>query len=275
MKTAGLVSATALCMGAAFFAFWCFQAQAKGPLQQIKNFQIYYAEPTAEALAALRKTGMAIVEPQLYTPEQVAELKEAGTLPAAYLSVMESPTWNEARTKRLQPGDYLLQGGQRTHFAAWDSYLMDPRQPSYRRVLLDELGAAVEKGFPAVMLDTVGDIDESVKDPALREELQRAYVTLLREMQSRFPGLYLIQNRGFGSLPAASPYLQGFLWEDWRGDWRQDGWLAKQVELVRRYERRGLAVFAVSSRSEPKGAREAGKLRFIHLETPSGYDKLN
>ncbi|MGF7030032.1 hypothetical protein J2T17_000937 [Paenibacillus mucilaginosus] len=274
MKTAGLASAAALCVGAVIFVLCTLQAQAKGPLQHIQSFAVYYAEPSEQALAALKKTGLAIIEPQMYTPQQVAGLQEAGTLPAAYLSVMESPSWNETRMGRLQPGDYLLQGGERTHFAAWDSYLMDLRQASYRQVLLDEIGAAAEKGFTAVFLDTVGDIDEYVQEPALREEQRRSYVAFLREVKARFPGVFLIQNRGFDSLTASAPYLQGFLWEDWRGEWRQDEWSAKQVELVRRYQRKGLAVFAVSSRSEPKDAREAGRLRFVHLETPSGYDTL-
>ncbi|MCZ8519007.1 MULTISPECIES: endo alpha-1,4 polygalactosaminidase [Paenibacillus] len=274
MKFKGLAAVTALCVGTAFFQLWNGLAQAKGPLQQIKTYQIYYAEPTASALASLRKYGMAVIEPQHYTSVQIAALKKAGTLPAAYLSVMESPAWNRIRMDQLKPGHFLLRNGARVHFKAWDSYLMDLRQPAYRKVLLDEIGLMVDKGFPVLFLDTVGDIDEYIPDRLTREQMRKAYVTFLGEIHTRFAGLSLIQNRAFDSLPLAAPYIQGFLWEDWRGEWRQDEWTAKRVELVRQYQSKGLAVFAVSSRSKAGDAKEAAKLQFIHLETSSSYDKM-
>ncbi|WP_222429847.1 endo alpha-1,4 polygalactosaminidase [Paenibacillus cremeus] len=241
-------------------------------LASVKSFMIYYGHPTAETMSRLKQTDLAIIEPQQYTKEQIDELRSAGTFVIAYISVMESPTWNLWRTNRLKPDHYWMENGQRLHFTAWDSYLMDLRKEEYRELLLHEIERmAVAKGSQGLLLDTVGDIDDYIEQPFLREDLRAAYRRFLMEVSSRFGTLTLIQNRGFESLNVAAPYLHGFLWEDWRAGWQTNDWMLQRVRRLLSAKRSGLQVFTVSTAAESDSGKEAEALQFIHHYAPDGY----
>ncbi|MCZ8514664.1 endo alpha-1,4 polygalactosaminidase [Paenibacillus filicis] len=272
MTKAGWTVIGMIMAGMAFFGVHILKIQARGALQQVKNYTIYYGSPTIDAMAKLKKTDLAVIEPQLYTKQQIEELKSAGTRTIAYISVMEAPAWNGWRSSRLQPDDYLLVHGRKVHLALWDAYVMDLRQISYRQLLLQEIKeSAVDKGFDGVFLDTVGDIDEQISDASVRQSMQEAYGSWLRQVRERYVTLLLIQNRGFDSLEAAAPFIQGFLWEDWRSGWFKDAWSRIRVARLQKEQKKGLRVFAVSSNGDSNNATEARKLGFIHLDAPKGY----
>ncbi|WP_281888876.1 endo alpha-1,4 polygalactosaminidase [Paenibacillus sp. YYML68] len=275
-KRTRIAAAAVLCVGTVLFMlpFWKVK---KGPLHEVKSFQIYYGPPSERTMAELTKAQLAVIEPQSYTASQVEQLKLAGTMPAAYISVMETPAWNRWRLERLQDAHYLIQHGRKVHIPQWDAYLMDLRRPEYRELLLEEIGAsAANKGFGVVFLDTVGDIDEYVVDPGLQQQLRDGYRELLRSIRERFGTMLVIQNRGFDSLSAASGYIHGFLWEDWQRGWKDSEWVSQRVDRLRREQRKGVAVFSVSIAPPGKeGAKEAAKLKYVHWDSPYGYDKLH
>jgi len=247
----------------------------KNPLAQVKTYQIYYGPIEADERVALQKSDLVIVEPRHCTRETVRTLKQAKTLVYGYVSVMETPVWNEDRFRCLQPEDYLLIDGQRRFFPEWDSYLMNLQNPSYQKLLLEEIHQQViQKGMDGIFLDTVGDIDEYVPEENRRRALQNAYRSFLQKTLELDPRLSIIQNRGFDTLPWAREYIDGLLWEDWRGDLLHDEWVVQRLKLLEKYKRRRLKVLTVSASVHPVHKQAATRLGFVHLSAPLGYAAL-
>ncbi|WJH35020.1 endo alpha-1,4 polygalactosaminidase [Paenibacillus sp. CC-CFT747] len=272
LKTALLISSllAALALGEG-------KTYGSGPFQQVNSYTIYYGEATPERMAQLKRKNLVIIEPHQFTAGQIQEIRKAGTLVIGYLSVMESPVWNQARMTKLQAGDYLLNNGQRIRFAEWNSYLMDLRSRHYRTVLLEEIRSSIAgKGLDGIFLDTVGDMDDRLTDQKVQTEIRQAYRGFLQETSAKFPALTLIQNRGFDTLPYSLPYLDGFLWEDWRSTWKQNVWMKQRVQQLQLAQQGGLKVFSVSTRKDAGAAKAASQLNYVHLDAAGGYlNKIN
>lgn len=240
-----------------------------------KPFYIYYGPGTAEASAALRRENLVIVEPRQWTKDGLAGLQAGGTRVYGYWSVMETPVWNEERIRRLSAQDYWTSDGARTHFETWNSDLMDIRSPSYRMVLLQELEQMLSmRSLDGLLLDTVGDIEEYLP-AAVQPEAIRAYRALLAVVRSRYPGLRLVQNRGFTALEPCSGLLDGLLWEDWRAEWTSQTWAKSRIDRVRRWmkERKG-TVYACSAPGDSRNGQAAQRLGFLHRDLDPEYVAL-
>jgi hypothetical protein len=275
MKPLRMTAAMFTAMGISLFGSSLPPVQAAASFQQVTNFTIFYGEPSEQDLDRLKKKDLVIIEPQLYSKEQIAAIRSTGTTVIGYISVMESPTWNSLRMDKLEPDDYLLLQGKRVHFQQWDSYLMDLRQVHYRELLVEEIGSSItEKGLNGVFLDTIGDMDDHIKDTTVQTENREAYLEFLQKVTKQYPELLLIQNRGFDCLDYASPYIHGLLWEDWRGSWQQNPWIQTRVERLRQEQKKGLKIFSVSAGKELSHGQEARKLEFIHTDSPHGYNTM-
>jgi polysaccharide biosynthesis protein PelA len=241
-----------------------------------KPFFIYYGLGTPEAYDRLRHESLVILELRQWEPSALASLREGKTKIYGYLPVMESPAWNEQRIQRLTDEDYWLQDEQRVRFHNWDSFLMDLRSPSYRRLLLEEW-EEMQAGWPldGIFLDTVGDIEEYISE-SLQTEVSRAYRAFLSVAATRYPSLQLIQNRGFSQLETCSSLLDAILWEDWRADWtRDDLYASRWINQLRKLQReRNLTVYATSSTASPENQKSANKLGFLHRYMDPGYQLL-
>lgn len=266
---------TAIFVSIALFSFlFKQQAQATGPFQHVKKYSLYYGNPTVQAIAKLKKKDLIIIEPQLYTREQIQDIQSNGTIVIGYLSVMESPTWNKLRMEELRSQDYFLQNGERMHFPKWDSYLMDLRQDHYRELLLSEIGISIaNKGFQGIFLDTVGDIDDYIKDAAAQTQTREAYTTFLQQVKTSYPELSIIQNRGFDTLDYSAAYIDALLWEDWRANWKKDAWTKVRVKRLQEEQKKGMTIFSITLNKESSPGREARKLNFLHMNAPDGYTK--
>ncbi|WP_314002275.1 endo alpha-1,4 polygalactosaminidase [uncultured Paenibacillus sp.] len=239
----------------------------------IDRYMIYYGAVDHSIVQNLKKYDLVIVEPQHWTTERVRQLQAAGTRVVGYVSVMEWPTWNVERGKGLRSADYLLRDGQRVYFSEWDSYLMDVREPHYRQLLVDEIeGQIANKGMDGLFLDTVGDIEDHIQHTLLRNEMIHGYLALLADIRSRYPRLWLLQNRGFHFISLAARYLDGFLWEDWQDSKVSEAWVRQQIQALQPLKKAGLLLFAVScgpgASKEGKAARRHG---FVHLSRDSDY----
>ncbi|EXX84798.1 hypothetical protein BG53_01830 [Paenibacillus darwinianus] len=240
----------------------------------VGNYTLYYGYPTRQALEQWKAHDLAIIEPHDLSREQAAAVRSAGTRLAGYLSVMETPRWNRLRFERLAETDYyFVSGGGKLHFAEWDSYLMDLSSEHYVSLLLEEIcQQIVEKGLDGIFLDTVGDLEEHVREPDRQAAMMHGYLTLLRRIKERHPQLGIIQNRGFTAAAEGYPWLDGLLWEDWDGNWRGNDWMIANVRKVRRLQRQGLRIFTLSAGADDIHQREANKLGFLHLAKPNGYN---
>lgn len=76
------------------------------------RFFIYYGSGTSEARKRLLGEPLIILELRQWSPDDLRILREGGTKIYGYLPVMESPSWNEDRIKRLENSDYFLIEGK-------------------------------------------------------------------------------------------------------------------------------------------------------------------
>jgi hypothetical protein len=244
-------------------------------LREVINYTIYYGSPTTKVLGKLKAFDLVIIEPHLYDRWQIVELQEAGTVVLGYISFMESPIWNKDRFKLLKKSDFLLQSGRKIHFEQWDSYLMDLRETHYQDLLMNEIEDQIAaKGFNGIFIDTIGDIDDQILDPSEQNAMRESYKQMLARIKKLYPDTVLIQNRGFFTLEEVLPWIDGFLWEDWNGSWKQIGWMKLRVHAMRKAQKQGLYVLSVSMERDLHHQKEAQKLGFLHAVKEDGYQLL-
>ncbi|BAU29704.1 endo-alpha-1,4-polygalactosaminidase (GH114 family) [Aneurinibacillus soli] len=246
------------------------------PLSQVKSFQIYYGHVDAQALNVLKTVDLVIIEPRNIDFHFVQQIRASGTLVFGYLSIMETPTWNRDRFDLLDGSDFLMIEGEKMHFPAWNSYLMDLRKIHYQGLLLQEMKTQIiQKNMDGIFLDTIGDIEEYIRKGSIQQEMNQAYLNLLAKIGTIHPHLSLIQNRGFALLQGTKHFLDGFLWEDWRSELaNQDEWFKKKLQLIKKYQKKGLKIFTVSSIQEHVHTQAAKERSFVHLVRPDGYNTL-
>lgn len=247
----------------------------RSPIARVERFQIYYGPVNNLILDALAAHDMVIVEPRQFTVEQVNRLKSQDTLVTGYFSVMEAPSWNQDRHRRLAQKDFFLKDGKPYHFPQWDSYLLDIRELHCRQALLEELHEEIYKrGMDGIFLDTVDDMYEHIPDLEIQQEMKASYQDLLDNIRRMHPDLYLIQNRGFELLDESGEYLQGILWEDWRGDLLDQPWTQTQLKRIQFQQAKGMHIFSVSHQENSIHETTAKEHGFTHLFRLGGYESL-
>ncbi|MBH0164234.1 endo alpha-1,4 polygalactosaminidase [Fictibacillus sp. 7GRE50] len=246
-------------------------------LQQVKNYKIYYSEPTTSILKKLRKYDLVVIEPQLYTKEQVQYLQESGTIVLGYISVMETPTWNEQRTELLLESDYFKRNENKVHYKQWDSYLMDISSEHYHQVLMDEMKRQVSsKGMDGVFFDTVGNIDNEHLEhhASIYKKQLDGLLSFLKKSNQKFPDLLMVQNWGMETIQHTHPYMDGFMWEGF--DYNEvstDEWAQVQINKLKKIQQMGKTqVLTVSTQSEQKSKNYAKKFNFLHYHDKKSYD---
>lgn len=235
------------------------------PLDQIQEYMIFYGEPTDEIYEKLANYELVILEAQLHSRERIQWLLDQGTTVLGYLSVMETPQWNNQRFKKLNPQNFFSYSDRPLFLSEWNAYLMDLRKAHYRDLLLQEAFHILDtKGYSGLFLDTVDDIDTRLPNE-LQEEFLSAYLNFIESLRSNRRNSILIQNRGFSALVPASSYIDGFLWEDWNGNLRKNAWIRLQLQRISKVQEEGLVILSLSHSSDPLHQREAEKAGFIHL----------
>ncbi|MFB9325196.1 hypothetical protein ACFFSY_04595 [Paenibacillus aurantiacus] len=238
-------------------------------LGPVHSFSIYYGISDPEVKRRLAATNLTVIEPRQWQAEDIRAIREAGTDVYGYLSVMETPKWNARRWDAITEEMRLLVSGQPVYFEQWDAELMDLRSAAYRALLLAEIGELTSQvPLDGLMLDTVGDIEEYVPE-ALQPAMGEAYKTLLEAVTARYPGLRLLQNRGFAQLEACAPLLSGMLWEGWNGHEARGEWVRQRVELLRRLRKGGLGLLASSADPSPIHGETAREHGFVHWTSAS------
>lgn len=245
-------------------------------LQKVKNYKIYYSAPTEHILNKLRTYDLIVIEPQLYTKEQVQYLKQNGTIVLGYISVMETPTWNQKRLDLLSENDYFYRNGDKVHYEQWDSFLMDITSEHYHSVLIDEMERQVSsKGMDGVFFDTVGNIDnEHLEQKTIYKKQLDGLKNFLKKSNSKYPNLLMVQNWGMETIQHTHMYMDGFMWEGF--DYNKvstDEWAQIQISKLKKIQQLGKTqIMTVSTKSERKSKSYAKKFNFLHYHDKKSYD---
>ena len=169
-----------------------------------KAFYVNYAFNVPTDI--LTEHAEAIVHPNAQV--DLASAAQAGTRVYAYISVGELGANAPHRQEALDLGLPL-----RGKNPIWDSDLLDLTTGEWAVFLVDNIAKlAVEKGFLGFFLDTLDSIQ--LETDATEREAQRAgLVALIKRLHDTYPGLHIIVNRGFNTLPHLGGIVDGLMVE--------------------------------------------------------------
>ncbi len=163
----------------------------------------YSTEPNPEHLLAY--------ELSILSPNSKVDLEpghQAGNRYLAYLSIVEVAPDAPYRSE--------LSGIEKLHKnETWGGDLMDISDPAWRQFVIDRLARpAIERGFDGFFLDTVDSVEILArKYPDKSAKFRQSLIKLVKELRQNFPKAEIIQNRGFGLIPALQADLNGLLVE--------------------------------------------------------------
>ncbi len=230
----------ALLAAAVFLFFGCvsndYKPPEKNPLAAVSNYMVYYGR---NHLNALKHYDLLILQPELYTDSEIGELKKARSIPLAYLSIgeIEKNRWWAERIKE----SWLLGKDE-----VWDSFYIDPGNSGWQTLILELIIPSItEKGFSGLFLDTVDMVD-------LYPDTRSAMINLITRITETYPGLVLIQNRGFAIFSKTAKMVDGILFESMTSSYNfqtKSIFPLDQQELILRIrrtaEKNGVALFAL------------------------------
>lgn len=237
-------------------------------LQSVDSYTIYYGQPSATAIRTLSSYEMVVLEPRLWSAEQLRTLKQSGVKVLGYLSILEQHESSEL-LRSAEDGDYLTVSGQRDFRTEWNSWSMNINSLHYRSLLIGDLERQiVQKGLDGVFLDTVGNVDDGIWPDSISDVQRDGVVSFLSELSVKYPNLSLMQNWGLGALKdRTAPYIDGILWEDFNPTVvTKDAWSCNRMAELDKLETTGLAVFTVKI-----GATAKVQTSFTNLNRQHGY----
>jgi polysaccharide biosynthesis protein PelA len=254
-------------------------AGSNNPLKSMESYKVYYSAPTKSILKKLTQYDVVIIEPTLYTKEQIQSIQSAGTKVLGYISVMETPTWNLERVQALQESDYFIRNGMKVHYIKWDSYLMDITSNHYQTVLLSEIQKqVVEKGLDGVFYDTVGDIDDEFlnSDKKTYNNQLQGLLQFVKQAKFNYPNLLMVQNWGMETIKHTATYMDGYMWEGFNYQKViKDSWSQAQIQSLQKLQlTNNLQVMTISTLTEVKSKEYAKKFGFLHYHARTSYDQF-
>lgn len=205
-----------------------------------RSFAVYYGQGRLNKLRSFRTV---VLQPAHYTPAEILWLRGQGVTPLAYLSVGEDPSPEpSAWSRQCRNPD-------------WGTWYVKIGHAGWTARLHAAAGASLQH-FSGLLLDT---LDGTALFPSDRSPLLRT----LRGLRRRWPGAYLLANRGFDLLPEMAHSVDGVLLESFTTSW-EDGYrklrpyeLAYTAEMLRRVRAQGLDAYALDYACTPQQRRAA------------------
>ena len=142
-----------------------------------------------------------VVEPSSVKSRNIEQLQDAGVSVFAYLSVgeVDQENWN-----RFNLPDDLVLGKNN----GWDSIIVDPDHRVWKDYLLEQhIPALVEKGYQGLFLDTLDSYQILNPDDSEKVVYQKALIALIAAINTQFPDLKLMVNRGFELFPEITEHV--------------------------------------------------------------------
>ena len=260
----GFISLTVIILGFFF---------TEKPLHSVDKYKIYYGEINNTILEHIINYDMVILEAANLTKEQVKYIKkQKKTITLGYLSVMEIGDWDKEINEKLYDSDYLYLDGRKVRDKYKKNYIGNLGQTHFRNILLSVLEKRIlYKGFDGIFIDTTGWIDSlENRNKELYKQQLDGYEELLKKITREYPGIIIVQNRGFSCFKLmSSNYVNGILWEnfDIKSISSED---IKNNELINELEQirftKCITIFSVSYQNENENQEFARKMQWIHLQ---------
>ena len=165
-----------------------------------KPLVVYYGRGRLHDLAHFQR---AVLQPEHYSAPDLTWLQQRGVTPLAYLSLGEdagpAAPWQRPQTN-----------------TDWRTAYVHVGDPRWQRHLIDQVEAALSKGFGGVFTDTLDAVD-------LFPEDRGALLELLSVLKTQLGPRPLLANRGFTLLPELAQLVDGVVLEAFSTRWLPEG----------------------------------------------------
>jgi UDP-glucose 4-epimerase/UDP-glucuronate decarboxylase len=174
-----------------------------------KPIAFYYGDGQVDRLVQYRRV---VLQPDFYTPDDLATLRQSGVQTLAYLSLSED-TGPEAPWQREdRDPDW---GGHRVHVD----------HPGWVAHVVGQARAALTAGFTGLFLDTLNvELTYPEDVPHL--------LTLIASLRHEAGSAYMLANRGFGMLPQLTELVDGVLFESFSVRWTDHGYAPWPADVL-------------------------------------------
>jgi len=172
---------------------------ARQRIRQIMDYVVFYGKGQVEAMG---RYGLAIIQPDTLTSEELFTLRQKGTLVVAYLSVGEAEPNRPWYTDGRVDPQWLLGKNEN-----WGSDYVDASQPGWQKLMRDLTGEYLQQGFDGIFMDTVDTVDAFPKT-------KPGMLALIRSLRAAYPQALLVMNRGFALAEQLAPELDAIMFED-------------------------------------------------------------
>ncbi len=183
------------------------------PAAELRSIAFFYGKhPPVDALSHYEA---AVIEP------------DHGFVPPAPSVPPSKPTWyayvsvGEVNPSRAYFAD-LPAGWLHGTNDAWHSSVVDQTVPGWPAFVVDKVVAPLwRQGYRGFFLDTLDSYQLVATTDAARAAQQAGLIAVIRAIHARFPGAYLILNRGFELLPAIHDIVDAVAFESLYRGWNQ------------------------------------------------------
>lgn len=212
----------------------------------VEEYYIYYGDLNNKIIEKLKNYKVVVIEPRNATTIQINMIKENGTLVYGYTSFVEQNE-NNIEFQLLKNNWFYTPNGQKIKYEHWESFIMDLSKKDYQDFLIEQVNInVIDKGCDGLLIDTIGDIDDSDWSVNDKRRMREGYSNILSELTNLYPDLLIIQNWGFETINESSAsYLNGVMWEEFSfNNLDNDEWVLQRFKEI---EKKGLDFYIVSS----------------------------
>ncbi|MGQ7273561.1 endo alpha-1,4 polygalactosaminidase [Marinobacter sp. V034] len=181
---------------------------------QPENIGFYYGNEAP--VASLMAYDWLVLQPDRVSASRLDDLRRAGTVPLAYISLGEIA--RDHKQYRQAPAKGLLEENK-----AWRSRVFDLRREDVQRFIIDQLvEPAFKAGFNGVFLDTLDSFQLTEAGRAEPEAFAAAQQQIIEKIRNAHPKAHILVNRGFQLPDAARALVDGVVVESYRRGYNPD-----------------------------------------------------
>lgn len=239
-------------------------------LENISRFRIYFGKPVKEMKEQSNRGDMLIVNPYLYTREQVIDLQKNGVILIGSLNILEMPYRSQ-----FEPDDYYKEDGERIYMLDTDSYVMNLTSHHYRYMLTKEITEQiVKKGFNGVLF--IGEIRE-LWNGNKKEQLRQTtgLLSLINKMKNRYKMLPIFMQWNPDEKKLAPQLVDGIVWEYF--DFEDLVENQNQIDVMKRLrimkKEKFIIVCAVSVTDSERNIEFTKRMNFLHYVEKNSFKK--
>jgi len=235
------------------------QASSAATGEPTVRYALYYGGGSSEVIDTLKNFELVIIEPQVWTDQQIRELQASGVTVVGYMPTLAIDQAYPHFTDLVE-SDYFHVDGQRV--TNGDDWILDPRSTHLQDLITgaihDQLYA---RGLDGVFLDVMdmttdylfSFVDRSAPGfDQLKTDMFAATTELAQKIHELDTNKVVVQNNGWRELKAyTAPYIDFLMWEAYPYDLGEsNAWVnARRQELIDMRSQHGVQVLTLAQMS--------------------------